>query len=297
MIDIPAALSPLGNNIEGILAAGPFIVERADPGGTLYEIGWDLSHVDAESVQWLSFLSHWVTPSAEPVVSGNTISFEQVQDGAKFLIRPLEPGDGFLAGVDDTAFVPANPQEAQQSTLALAEVIRSQILGAEPQTSVAGENNLYVTRDSSGQPLALIKMSASFPTLVRQNSAWRPLQDSEDDLLGAVDTPVRAGAVLAWDAGNLRSLDSWVSDDRFSPNDAIRLWVELDSDNHVQHLFLQRSQNRFYSRVNGRWVKAIPDPNAATVDVAWSAISAWDDGDLMQLAQVEPYDVDGEQAA
>lgn len=297
MIEIPAALSPLGNDVEGVLATGPFVVERTDPNGTLYEIGWDLSRVDEESVQWLSSLAHWVTPTAEPVVSGNTISFEQVQDGDKFLIRPMEPGDGFLAGVDDSGFVPANEQEAKQATLALAEVVRSQLSGANQQTAVAGENNLYVTRNESGQPLALIKMSASFPTLIRQNSAWRPLQDNEDDLLGSVDTPVRAGAVLAWDSGNLSSLSDWVSDDRFSPNDAIRLWVELDNDNHVQHLFLQRSQNRFYDRANGRWVKGTPDPNAATVDVLWSAIGAWDDGDLMQLAQVEPYDVDGEQAA
>lgn len=297
MINIPAALSPLGNNNESVLAAGPFIVERTDPVGTLYEIGYDLTQADAHSIRWSGSLSHWITPTGEPVVSGNTITFEQVQDGSKFVIRPLEAGDGFLAGMDDSAFVPANAQETQQAALALAEVIRSQLSGATPSTATAGENNLYVTRDQTGQPLALIKMSGSFPTLVRQNSAWRPLQDDEDDLLGSVDVPVRSGAVLAWDTGNLASVNNWISDDRFSPNDAIRLWVELDDRNHVQHLFLQRSQSRFYDRVNGRWVRATPDPAAHTVDVSWSAIGAWDDGDLMQLAQVEPYDVDGDQAA
>lgn len=286
-------LSPLGAPTAPVLADGPFIVERTDPEGTLYDVGFNLTRVDAGRVAWAGQWQHSVRPVQEPVVNAGRITFTQATDGNQFLIRPLQPGDFYLAGTGETPLV-STPEDAQNAVVALATVLRDQQFG-DSTPPVMGEDNLYLTRDQSGRPLALVKMATSHGTLIRLGGSWVPL--NSDDALGESDIPVRDGAVLAWDSGNLDSLKNWVSDDRFTPADALELWVEINDQNRVQRLFLRRTQNRVYSRQNGVWVKAQPDPNAMTVDVTWSAIGAWDDGDLVQLAQVEDYDVNGDQAA
>lgn len=295
MTDLFSGLSPLGEPQAPLLAAGPFVVERTDPEGALYDIGFDLSRADAGQVTWLGQWRHSVTPVQDPKIENGVISFIQQGDGVQYTIRPLQPGDVYLAGSGYDAPPLTGPDDAAAAVRMLASVLHGQQFG-DPNPSSMGEDNLYLTRDGFGKPLALVKMHASSETLFRRDGAWLPLGE-DDSLLGESDIPVRDGAVLAWDSGNLAGLKNWVSDDRFTPADATALFVELDADDGVARLILQRSQNRFYARRSGQWVLAKPDPEATTVDVVWSAIGAWDDGDLKQLAQVEQYDVDGDQAA
>lgn len=287
-------LSPLGEAQAPLLAAGPFIVERTDPGGTLYDIGFDLTRADVGQVSWIGQWRHTVTPVQEPKIENGVISFIQEQDGVQYTIRPLQPGDAYLSGPSYESPQLTGPEDAQDAVRGLATILHQQQFPDSDPPGM-GEDNLYLTRDGSGRPLALVKMQSGREALVRQEGAWLPLGD--DSLLGESDIPMRDGAVLVWDSGNLASLNNWISDDRFSPNDAISLFVEVDPSDRVTRLILQRSANRFYSREHGQWVKATPDQSQMTVDVAWSAIGAWDDGFLKQLAQVEPYDVDGDQAA
>lgn len=295
MTSLFTGLSPLGDPQPPLLAAGPFVVERADPDGVLYDIGFDLARADAGRVTWMGQWQHSVTPVQDPKIENGIISFIQKGDAVQYTIRPLQPGDAYLTGSSDDAPEVTGPDDAAAAVKALASTFHSQQF-TESNPPSMGENNLYLTRDGSGKPLALVKMRASSETLVRQDGAWFPLGDNET-LLGESDTPVRDGAVLVWDSGNLAGLTGWINDDRFSPQDAVRLFIETDDADRVTRLVLQRSKNRFYSREQGRWVKAVPAADATTVDVVWSAIGAWDDGDLKQLAQVAPYDMDGDQAA
>lgn len=295
MTEIPTGLSPLSEPADGVLAAGPFVVTMTGPDGSISTLGVNLVRADAASVEWTGKDQHVVHPAEPPAITDSTITFTQAADGTLYRIRAIDPGDGVVAGLPDWA-PPADPAEAESAVLALAQSAHDQLFGDPLDAVQPGEDNLYLTRSQEGTPLALIKMASSHDTLLRDSGGWRQLTQADEHLLGATDIPVRDGAVLAWDSGDLRGVNRWVSDDRFSPADASELLVELDENDHVSRLLLRRSRNRFYSRENGQWVSAAPDPAAATVDVTWSAIGAWDDGLLMQLAQVEPYDVDGEAA-
>lgn len=295
MTEIPAGLSPLSEPADGVLAAGPFVVTVTGPDGSVSILGANLVRADADSVEWTDKNQHVVHPAEPPIITDSTISFTQAADGTQYRIRPIDPGDGDVAGLPDWA-PPADPAEAESAILALAQSAHDQLFGNPLGTVKPGEDNLYLTKSQEGTPLALIKMASSHGTLLRDAGGWRPLTDSDQHLLGATDIPVRDGAVLAWDSGDIRGVNRWVSDDRFAPSDAAELFVELDDNDHVSRLLLRRSRNRFYSRENGQWVPVLPDSATTTVDVTWSAIGAWDDGLLMQLAQVEPYDVDGEAA-
>jgi hypothetical protein len=295
-MEIPAALSPIApDGATPALAVGPFVVERTDDDGTLSDIGFLLRRADERMVEWEgSTHMHRVRPSAEPVVSGNVLTFTQPTDGARYVVRPLESTDSVLIDLPDDT--PALGGDTGAVT-ALAELIWSQHFG-EVVGTPAGEDNLYLTRAQDGEPVALVKMSASHPTLVRQDGGWRLLADDEDDLLGSRDVPVKADAVTAWDAGNIVQLESLLMDDRFSPIDVTNLWIELDGDtDKIKRLLAERSRNRFYERTKqGTWAPAQPDPDAVTVDVVWSAIGAWDTGDLDSVADVEDYDTEGDAA-
>jgi hypothetical protein len=295
MIDFPAALSPLGAS-EDSLAEGPFVVERTDPDGTTAELGFHLDMTGDGYLRWRRNTTQppLVLPSTEPVETDGVVTFES--GTATYLIRPVEAGDEILGGI--TSPLVANPQTATPADLkALAEILRSRFYNGEPETPV-GENNLYMTRGADGAPLALVKMSSSHPTLVRRDGRWDVLSDDENDLLGDNDIPVRESAVTTWDAGDMQKLEKLLLDDRFSPIDVTNVWVELGGDSEkIERLLIQRSRDRFYERTReGAWVEATPKEDAATVDVIWSAISAWDDGELADLGAVEPYDEEGDAA-
>lgn len=292
MIEVPAALSPVSpDDVVPSLATGPFVVERVDTDGTLVDLGFFLRRADSRAVEWEgSTHAHLVRPGSEPVVSGDSITFTQPADGAVYTIRPLSGDDGILAGI-------SGDSSTLDDSSALAELIWSQRYD-EVQPAQVGENNLYLTRSKSGEPVALVKMSAGHPTLLRQDGGWRLLTDSDDDLLGASDVPVKSDAVTAWDAGNIPQLENLLMDDRFSPIDVTNLWVEVDGDTEkLKRLLAERSRGRFYERTKrGTWAPAKPDSDAVTIDVIWSAIGAWDTGDLRWIADVGDYDTEGDAA-
>lgn len=298
MTEIPAELSP-GRSPEemGVLATGPFVVERTDPGGpTFYTFGFKLTSLSAESVSWLGDTHvHELVPAQEPVSDGTGITFTDPGSGEVLRIRPLAPNDEAIADLGDDVAL-SNRLEPEQRVAALADRIWSAQFDM-PTPIEMGEDNLYLTRDPDGSVLALVKMSASQPTLIRQDKGWRALADDEDELLGASDTPVKEQAVLAWDSGNLDDVERLLMDDRFSPADVINVWFEVGDTEELERLLIARTRGQIYERTHeARWRKATPNEDAPTLDVEWNAVSAWDAGDLRRIAQAQQYDTNGDAA-
>lgn len=300
MIDIPGALSPIKPDpvsAPDALASGPFVFLRTDvEGDRIIDIGFDLLQADAAEVTWWDpDRSHTVIPTDEPVVDGSAIRFTQAEDGSSYVIRPLTVADSYLVGEDPPPSDPLSGSDGQQALVALAELIWS-LRFSDPIPVEMGEDNLYLSRDEAGEPLALIKMGSGFPTMVRQDSGWRPIGDDED-LLGVDDQPIREDAVTAWDSGNIQMLTALLVDDRFAPGSVLHIWAEVGDDESIKRLLIERTRGRFYERTaDAKWEPAQPDPEATTIDLLWSAVGAWDSGDLRQLSQAQQFDVDGEAA-
>lgn len=292
MTEISNALSPIGQPDEReALAYGPFVVEHRSTEGERVYLGFLLNREEDGRATWLGLgHPHTVRPAGELATGGDTLRFSGSDEDGDYLIRPMGPGDAALAGV------PGDVDAAELDVTALAEVAWSREFD-EPDSSEMGEDNLYLTRDNAGAPLALLKMGSSFPTLIRQDNGWRSLADDEDDLLGTSDVPVREDAVTAWDSGELQRLEGLLMDDRFSPNDVLSLWAEVGDAEEIRRLLAERSRGRFYERTReGAWTDAKPDPKATTIDLTWGAVGAWDTGDLRKLSQAGDYDVNGDAA-
>lgn len=292
-MNLPDEFSLVSDDADGVIATGPFVIDATISGQRILDLGFTMTRVDESGIEWSGFeRGHLVVPVAEPVLTGNRLTFEDA-DGDTFLIRPLSLGDGTLVGFENP-LEPASDGEARQVVQMIGEYLYRAYLGETDAPSPISEDNLYLTRDSSGEPLALVKMSASHPTLLRQDGRWRALEDNEDELLGHSDVPVREAAVLAWDSGDLPKLEDLLLDDRFSPSEVTNLWMEVSDAEDLKRLLVERSRGRFYERTRrGQWVPAKPDPDAVTADVIWSAVSAWDEGDLKKLSQLSPFDSDG----
>lgn len=291
MIEIPKALSPIGQRDERTaLAYGPFIVEHSSLEGSRTYPGFLLDSDDEGRVTWLGYgHQHAVRPVQEPAAVGDAIRFSGADEDGDYLIRPLSPEDAQLAGA------PADVTLDADALTALAETVWSREFGV-PEATEISEENLYLTRDESGAPLALMKMGAGHPTLIRQDNGWRQLADDEDELLGHSDVPVKEDAVTAWDSGELQRLEQLLMDERFSPKDVLNLWAEVGDSTEIKRLLAERSRGRVYERSQGRWVDAQPNPDAATVDLLWSAVGAWDDDDLRNLSQADEFDANGDAA-
>lgn len=290
MTEISNALSPIGQPDEReALAYGPFIVEHRSPEGDRTYLGF-LFNRDAEEVTWLGLgHQHAAVPIGEPASEGDTIRFSSAEDG-DYVLRPLGPEDAGLAGA------PEGVSTENLDPTVLAQAAWDREFGPLP-TEEIGEDNLYLTRNAAGEPLALMKMGAGFPTLLRQDNGWRPLADDEDGLLGASDVPVREDAVTAWDSGELQRLESLLMDDRFSPADVTSLWAEVGDTEELKRLLVERSRGRLYERTrDGKWEEAASDPDATTIDLVWGAVGAWDTGDLKKLTQAGEFDANGEAA-
>lgn len=295
-MNLPEQFSLVDGN-DGVIAPGPFVVEITLGEDHYVDLGFDMTKLDDTAVEWMSFTRlHFVVPAVPPVLQNNELLVTDA-DGDTFLFRPLALGDGVLVGSDDPS-VPSNEEEAGQALEFLAESLYRSYTGETTDSPFdLTEENLYVTRDQDGEPLALIKMTSSFPTLIRQDNRWRALKDDEDELLGVDDSPVRQDAVIAWDSGNLQELGNLVLDDRFLPDEVLAVWLETDETDEIKRLLIERSRGRVYERTpDSKWIKATPNPDAPTVDVSWQAVGAWDDGDLRRLGQASRYDVDGEAA-
>jgi hypothetical protein len=294
-VNLPPDFSLISNGTDGVLATGPFVIDMVLDGERYQDLGFDLTELNDKGVSWSGLdHGHVIVPAAEPALVNREIRFTN-HDGDSFVIRPLALGDGALVGFDDPS-VPANELEGKRSLRYLAEYLYRGYTGETVEPFLVSEDNLYLTRSEDGEPLALVKMSGAHPTLIRQDSGWRPLGDDEDELLGTWDLPVKEEAVLAWDSGNIQELPGMTMSDRISPDEVSAVWLEVSDAGRLTRLLIQRSRDRFYSRVNGDWKKATPDPNATTLDVSWSAIGAWDTGDLRRLSQAAPYDVNGQAA-
>jgi hypothetical protein len=300
--EIPEGLSPIQPETvptPDALAFGPFVVERTDgqDGSVITDVGFDLVQVNAGGVEWMGDYPHRVVPVNEPVVSDGALHFTQAADGSAYVMRPLTLSDASLVGEPNLApDSTLDDDAARDLVIKLAEAVWDRRINGEDPVTM-GEDNLYLTRNESGDPLALVKMGSGFPTLLRQDNAWRQLRDDEDSLLGASDVPVREDAVTAWDAGELQRLESLLMDDRFSPSDVLGLWAEVGNAEDIKRLLVERSRGRFYERTaEGLWSDARPDPDAATIDLLWSAVGAWDTGELQNLNQAGEFDVNGEVA-
>lgn len=302
MTEIPEGLQPIKPEAApapDALALGPFVIERVDgeDGSSLSELGFDLVQADAAGVEWMGDHPHLVVPTEEPAVVDGGLQFTQAGDGSTYVIRPLTLSDAALAGEPNLApDSTIDEDEARALLVRLAETVWDHRINGNDPVEM-GEDNLYLTRDDAGDPLALIKMGASFPTLLRQDNGWRQLRDDEDELLGASDVPVREDAVTAWDSGELQRLEGLLMDERFSPKDVLNLWAEVGDAEEIKRLLVERSRGRLYERTEaGTWAEATSDPEAATVDLLWSAIGAWDAGDLQKLNQVSEFDANGDAA-
>lgn len=302
MIEVPGELSPIKPETTpapDALATGPFVVERVDgeDGSRVTSLGFDLLRADAQSVAWSGVdHDHEVRPGVEPALAGAEVWFTQPADGSTYVIRPLTLADASLAGEDLEVSDSLDEESARALFVALAQNIWDRRF-ADADLVEIGEDNLYLTRTESGDPLALVKMGAGFPTLLRQDNGWRPLRDDEDALLGVSDVPVREDAVTAWDSGELQRLEGLLMDERFSPNDVLALWAEVGDAEEIRRLLAERSRGRVYERTpEGVWADADPDPEAATIDLTWSAVGAWDTGELKKLTQAEEFDTNGEAA-
>jgi hypothetical protein len=296
-VTLPSEFS-YGPAQDGILATGPFHVDLVIDGDAYVDLGFDLSQADDKGVTWRSFdREHSVVPAGDVTIANSTIAFADA-NGDTFAISPLSLGDGALVGAEPAQPSPA-PDDLVSAVRALGATIYSAYRsGSDDGTLAPSENNLYLTRDAAGQPVALVKMSASHPTLLRQDNGWRPLRDDEDDLLGENDVPVKEDAVTAWDAGDIPRLERLLMDDRFSPADVTNVWLEVGNADELERLLIERSRGRIYERTDsGEWAPAQTDPDAATLDVTWGAVGAWDDGDLRRLWQAQGYDVNGDAAA
>lgn len=296
-MNLPSEYSPAGEQSDRIVATGPFIVEATIAGGTYLDVGFDMSQLDGEAVRWWSFVNpHLMVPEGEPRLENGILRFTTVT-GSSFVIRPLRFGDGALVG-DDNPTVPTTENESIQYLQMLAARLYAMHQGTlAPYPQESGEENLYLTRGADGEPLALVKISTSTPTLLRQDGGWRQLAEDEDDLLGETDMPVREDAVTAWDSGNIQRLEDLLMDDRFSPNDVTNVWLEVGDTDELERLLIQRSRDRVYQRTShGTWEKAVPNEEAAALDVVWSAVNSWDTGELRKLWQAERFDANGDAA-
>jgi hypothetical protein len=300
--EIPEGLSPISPETvptPNALAMGPFVVERVDgaDGSSLAELGFDLVQADSSAIEWMGEHSHLVVPAEEPITAGGALHFTQAADGSSYVLRPLTVADAALVGEPDLDPDPSGDDEtAKELVVRLAETAWNRRINGEDPVEM-GEDSLYLTRDESGDPLALVKMGASFPTLLRQDNAWRRLRDDEDELLGVSDVPVREDAVTAWDSGELQRLEGLLMDDRFSPSDVLNLWAEVGDTEEIKRILVERSRGRFYERTNaGTWAEAQPDPQAVTMDLLWSAIGAWDTGELQSVNDASEFDANGEAA-
>lgn len=291
MIEISKALSPIGQPDERTaLAYGPFVVEHRSAEGDRVYPGFLLDSDDQGRVTWLGLgQPHTVRPAEEPAADGDAVRFSSADGSGDYLVRPLTPADARFVGA------PEDVTLDRDSITALAETIWSREFDA-PAATEAGESNLYLTRDESGAPLALMKMGAGHPTLIRQDNGWRQLADDEDELLGYSDVPVKDAAVTAWDSGELQRLEQLLMDERFSPKDVLNLWAEVGDSAEIKRVLAERSRGRVYERSQGRWVDAQPNPDEATVDLLWSAVGAWDEDDLRNLSQADEFDANGDAA-
>lgn len=295
-MNLPEYFSLVESETEGVIASGPFVIEATIEGDRFVDLGFDMTRADASGVSWSGFdRVHLVVPQTDPVLQGDRIHIVDA-DGDTFVIRPLAFGDGAIVGYEDPS-VPSNEEEMRQAVEFLAEYLYLGYTGRLSSDYAVSEDNLYVTRDAEGEPIALLKMSSSHPTLLRQDGSWRQLKPDEDTLLGESDSPAREDAVTAWDSGNIQDLERLLLDDRFSPSEVTNVWLEVNDTDELERLLIERSRGRFYERTReGKWTPAQPNDEAATLDVIWGAISAWDAGELNRVAQAGEYDVNGEAA-